>query len=57
MTAPELVLPKPGAGAYFLRIRAIDADGFVGGYSAGQQVIVPAELPVWMLLAPLLIFL
>ena len=57
VTAPELVLPKPGAGAYFLRIRAIDADGFVGGYSAGQQVIVPAELPVWMLLAPLLIFL
>ena len=57
MTAPELVLPKPGAGAYFLRIRAIDADGFVGGYSAGQQVIVPADLPVWMLLAPLLIFL
>lgn len=55
--APELVLPKPAAGAYFLRIRAIDPDGFVGGFSAPQQVIVPAQLPVWMLLAPLLILL
>ncbi|KAA3654864.1 MAG: hypothetical protein DWQ11_03090 [Proteobacteria bacterium] len=55
--APELVLPKPAAGAYFLRIRAIDPDGFVGGFSAPQQVIVPAELPVWMLFAPLLILL
>ncbi|MCZ4303917.1 FecR domain-containing protein [Zoogloeaceae bacterium G21618-S1] len=57
VTVPELVLPKPAAGAYFMRIRAIDPDGFVGGYSAPQQVIVPAELPVWMLLAPLLILL
>ncbi|TVO68434.1 hypothetical protein FHP89_15470 [Denitromonas ohlonensis] len=57
VTAPELVMPKPAAGAYFLRIRAIDPDGFVGGYSAPQQVIVPAELPAWMLFVPLLILL
>lgn len=54
---PELVLPKPPAGAYFLRVRAIDPDGFVGSYSAPQRLIVPAEFPVWMLLTPLLMLL
>ena len=54
---PELVLPKPAAGAYYLRVRAIDPDGFVGGFSGAQQVIVPAEFPRWLLVAPLLILL
>ena len=55
--APELKLPRPAPGAYFLRIRAIDPDGFVGAYSASQQVIVPAELPPWLWAVPLLILL
>ncbi|MBT0960080.1 FecR family protein [Denitromonas iodatirespirans] len=57
VTEPELVLPKPRAGAYYLRVRAIDPDGFVGSYSAPQRIVVPAEFPGWMLLAPLLILL
>ena len=55
--APELKLPRPAPGAYFLRIRAIDPDGFVGAYSASQQVIVPAEPPPWLWAVPLLILL
>ncbi|MCB1960745.1 MAG: hypothetical protein KDE68_09545, partial [Rhodocyclaceae bacterium] len=54
---PELTLLRPAPGAYYLRIRAIDPDGFVGAYSATQQVIVPAQWPRWMLGTPLLIFL
>ena len=53
----EMTLPKPGAGAYYLRVRAIDPDGFVGNYSAPQQVVVPAQLPKWFWATPLLILL
>ena len=52
---PELSLPRPGPGAYFLRLRAIDPDGFVGAYSSAQQVIVPAQTPGWLLGVPLLL--
>lgn len=55
--APEMTLPIPGAGAYYLHVRAIDPDGFVGSYSAPQKVVVPAHLPKWFWGAPLLILL
>lgn len=55
--APEMTLPVPGAGAYYLRVRAIDPDGFVGSYSAPQKVVVPAQLPKWFWATPLLILL
>ena len=55
--APEMTLPKPGAGAYYLRVRPIDPDGFVGNYSAPQQFVVPAQLPKWFWATPLLILL
>jgi hypothetical protein len=51
----EVEIAKPSAGTYYMRVRAIDADGFVGPYSATQRVEVP--LPWWPLLflvAPLL---
>lgn len=53
--SPEVKLDKPGPGAYYLRIRAIDPDGFVGAYSSAQKVVVPAELPSWLLGVPLLL--
>ncbi len=53
--SPEVKLDKPGPGAYYLRIRAIDADGFVGAYSSPQKIVVPAELPDWLLGVPLLL--
>jgi hypothetical protein len=51
---PELRIERPAPGAYYLRVRAIDPDGFVGAYSATQQVIVPASLPAWLLVIPAL---
>ncbi len=41
----EVTLPKPAWGTYFFRIRAIDADGYVGPYTAAQRFDIP--LPDW----------
>ncbi|QID16417.1 hypothetical protein G3580_01505 [Nitrogeniibacter mangrovi] len=51
---PEVRMDKPAPGAYYLRIRAIDPDGFVSAYSAPQKVIVPASFPVWLIGVPLM---
>lgn len=51
---PEVVIARPAPDTYYMRIRAIDPDGFVSPWSGIQQVIVPASLPWWMLL-PLLV--
>ena len=37
----EIVVPRPKPGAYFMRYRATDADGFVGPYSSVQTFSVP----------------
>mgnify|MGYP005755515027 FL=1 len=47
-------LPRPAPDTYYMRVRAIDADGFVGAWSGAQRIIVPADFPWWMLLLPLL---
>ena len=52
---PEWTVAKPGPDIYWIRVRAIDPDGFVGPWTAGQSVIVPARFPWWMLLLPLLV--
>lgn len=40
-TEPQLTLSRPESGLYFLRIRTIDDDGFVGPYGTAQRVQVP----------------
>jgi len=47
---PELLLDKPKAGTYYLRVRTIESDGFVGPYGSAQQFEVPRSL--WWWLAP-----
>lgn len=47
---PELLLDPPKAGTYYLRVRTIESDGFVGPYGAPQQFEVPRSL--WWWLAP-----
>jgi len=47
---PELVLDKPPLGTYYLRVRTIDADGFVGPYGSAQQFKV--SLSPWWWLVP-----
>lgn len=55
LAVPELVVQRPAPGTYYLRIRAIDADGFVNAWTGAQRVEVPADPPWWMMLAPLLL--
>lgn len=40
----EVTVPRPEPGVYFLRVRALDADGVAGQYGPVQQIDVP-ELP------------
>ena len=35
----EIQIPRPDPGTYFIRIKAIDADGYVGPYSSTQKLI------------------
>jgi hypothetical protein len=51
LQSPEVNLPRPIKGAYYVRYRAIDADGFVGPYSPTQRITVteppwPSPYPV-----------
>lgn len=54
---PSVSLPRPEAGAYFIRVQATDPDGFVGPFTATQRIDVP-EPPrspwLFLLLLPLL---
>jgi hypothetical protein len=48
---PSATLPRPKPGTYFLRLRATDADGYVGPYTATQRIVVPSPpFPWWTLL-------
>ncbi|MFC5476466.1 FecR domain-containing protein [Paraherbaspirillum soli] len=37
---PEITIPRPPSGTYFIRVKAIDADGYVGPFSAAQKVTI-----------------
>jgi hypothetical protein len=51
---PEVTIDKPGeSGLYYMRYRAIDADGFIGPYSSAQTIEVKPGY--WWLLLLLLI--
>ncbi len=47
---PEATLALPPPGHYHVRVRAIDADGYVGPWGSVQQLEVPRQL--WWLLLP-----
>lgn len=48
---PEIALPKPPAGTYFLRARALNAAGAASPWSQTQRIDVP--YPRWLWLLPL----
>jgi hypothetical protein len=56
LVEPQLLLRDPPAGKYFVRVKTIDADGFVGPYGQTQQLEVPSS-PWWWLLLPALLLL
>ncbi|MDY0744070.1 FecR domain-containing protein [Paucibacter sp. R3-3] len=50
---PALVLPRPGHGVYYLRVRSVDELGYAGPYGTAQRVELPR--PLWPWLLPLLL--
>ena len=48
----QVQIERPEPGIYFMRMKTIDADGFVGPYGAAQRVVVPGtpSKPWWLLL-------
>ena len=48
---PEIALPKPSAGKYFLRARAFNAAGAASPWGQTQMIEVP--YPRWLWLLPL----
>ncbi len=44
LTQPAIELPLPAAGRYYVRLRAIDPDGYVGPYTTAQYFDVPGCL-------------
>ena len=45
-----LVLPRPSAGVYFVRVQATDPDGYVAPWSSAQRFEVPYSKAWWLLL-------
>lgn len=46
----RVVVAKPDAGSYYLRLRTIEADGFEGPWGSPQMIEVPRRLPYWYML-------
>lgn len=51
---PKFEIAKPGSGEYFIRIRTIDADGFIGPYTTPQSISIPYNYYWLLALLPLL---
>ncbi|MBC7728498.1 MAG: hypothetical protein H7242_12970, partial [Microbacteriaceae bacterium] len=47
---PELTLPRPPTGSYFLRVKSVDAEGCAGPYGTPQLVDIPrSRWLLWLL--------
>ena len=43
LTSPEFSMDRPEAGFYYLRVRTIDVDGFLGPFGPAQRIDLPPE--------------
>ena len=51
---PHFEIARPNGGEYFIRVRTIDPDGFIGPFAAAQSIDVPYDLYWLLALLPLL---
>lgn len=42
-TQPEVRIARPEVGTYFVRVKATDADGYVGAFSATQKIMIDSR--------------
>lgn len=52
---PEITLPRPPSGIYYLRIQVIDPDGRAAPPGPKQKIVVPAATRLPLLLIPLML--
>ena len=52
---PKLTITRPESGDYFVRVRTIETDGFIGPYGEAQLISVPSEFSYWWFLSLLLL--
>ena len=57
VSTAQWLLRQPEPGRYFVRVRAVDANGFKGPFGQAQQVDVARATPWWLLLVPALMLL
>jgi hypothetical protein len=51
---PGFEIPRPDGGEYFIRLRTIDPDGFVGPFGTPQSISIPYDYYWLLALLPLL---
>jgi hypothetical protein len=49
-TTPGTSLKRPSAGHYYMHVRTIDRDGYLGPYGPVQQIDIPCDVPTWLLM-------
>ena len=49
---PHATIALPPPDAYYLRVRAIDADGYIGPYTSPQRFVIATPFPWWLGLVP-----
>lgn len=54
---PQLTIARPESGLYYLRIRVIETDGYVGPFGARQQINVPPSSVLPYIIYPLFLLL
>lgn len=47
LNEPTVSIDRPAPDTYYMRVRATDADGFVGPFTEPQTIKVPYSLPPW----------
>jgi hypothetical protein len=43
VSEPQLTIPRPESGFCYLRMRTVDADGYLGPYGPTQRIDIPPE--------------
>jgi hypothetical protein len=58
LSEPEIKLPRPAAGAYYVRARTVYPDGISSTYGAPQRIDIPDQPNYWpLLIVPVVILL
>jgi len=52
---PRVTLERPKGGRYYMHVRTIDVDGYMGPYGPVQRIDIPYDFPGWLLAVPVVL--